>query len=163
MCFHFCNYIVETSYQTIFTLWVLKIHFFTTHLRSQFSHNFENQYLNITTKWPKMLLKGMPRRLMWSILRPRVLFGVLLMPHEKSSKKISLLNRRLLLEIWIPIMLYHTLKHTLSQLSYVVDCEWWTCFTRPIYRKIIIIYKTYCRPKLKLKKCWLGLNDPFPL
>ena len=71
------------------------------------------------------------------------------MPHEKSSKKISLLNRCLLLEIWIPIRLYHTLEHTLSQLSYVVDCEWWTCFTRPIYSKIIITYKTYCGPKLK--------------
>ena len=73
------------------------MHRFTTHLRSQFSYHFENQYLNVATKWLRMLLKGMPkktnvvyyetesyllsvrgcqRRLMWSIMRRRAIFGV---------------------------------------------------------------------------------------
>ena len=61
VCFQFCNHIIEMWYKIIFTLWVLKIHFFTTH-GPQSSYHFENQYLNVATKWLRMLLKGMPKK-----------------------------------------------------------------------------------------------------
>ena len=61
VCFQFCNRIIEMWYKIIFTLWVLKIHFFTTH-GPQSSYHFENQYLNVATKWLRMLLKGMPKK-----------------------------------------------------------------------------------------------------